>query len=134
MAPPRIRSAWVSLAALLAPLWLDAQDPATIRGIVVQAGTGEPVFGADVLVRSTPLWVSSGEDGSFEITLPGGVAYTLVVVAGGFRTVERTIEPGEAGDEPFRFSAGAAPLRGAGPDRHGEPRGRIRATPPRASP
>ena len=99
-----VRSARVLLAALLAPLWLGAQEPATIRGIVVHAGTGEPVFGADVLVRSTPLWVSSGEDGSFEVTLPGGGAYTLVVVAGGFRTVERAVQPDEAGDEPLRIS------------------------------
>ena len=102
--PSRNRYAWVLLAAFLAPLWLDAQEAATVRGIVVEAGTGEPVFGADVLVRSTPLWVSSGEDGSFEITLPGGGAYTIVVVAGGFRTVERTVEPGGAGDEPLRFA------------------------------
>ena len=102
--PSRNRFAWVPLAALLAPLWLDAQEAATVRGIVVHAGSGEPVFGADVLVRSTPLWASSGEDGSFEIALPGEGAYTLVVVAGGFRTVERTIQPGEAGDEPLRFA------------------------------
>ena len=101
-APPG--SAWVLLAALLAPLWVDAQESATVRGIVVQAETGEPVFGADVLVRSTPLWALSGEDGSFEITLPGGGACTIVVVAGGFRTVERTIQPGEAGKEPLRFA------------------------------
>ena len=101
--PARIRSAWILLAAFLAPLWLDAKESATVRGIVLNAETGEPVFRADVLVRSTPLWVSSGEDGSFEITLPGGGAYTLVVVAGGFRTVERTIQPGEAGDEPLRL-------------------------------
>ena len=101
--PALLRSAWVLLAATLAPLWLDAQESATVRGIVLHAETGEPVFGADVLVRSTPLWVSSGEDGSFEITLPGDGAYTLVVVAGGFRTVERTIQPDEAGDEPMSF-------------------------------
>ena len=102
--PARIWSALVLLAAFLAPLRLDAQESATVRGIVVHAETGEPVFGADVLVHSTPLWVSSGEDGSFEIPLPGEGAYTLVVVAGGFRTVARTIQPGEAGDEPLRFA------------------------------
>ncbi len=102
--PARIWSALVLLAAFLAPLRLDAQESATVRGILVHAETGEPVFGADVLVHSTPLWVSSGEDGSFEIPLPGEGAYTLVVVAGGFRTVARTIQPGEAGDEPLRFA------------------------------
>ncbi len=103
--PARIRSAWIPLAALLAPLWLDAQESATIRGIVVNAGTGEPVFGADVLVRSTHLWTSSGEDGRFEIDLPGGGGYTLVVVAEGFRTAERGVESSAAEKEgPLRFA------------------------------
>ena len=106
MAPSGFRYAfWISLAALLAPLSLDAQEPATIRGIVVHAETGKPVFGADVLVRSTPLWASSGEDGRFEIDLPGGGTYTLVVVAEGFRTAEREIESSAAAEEgPLRFS------------------------------
>ncbi len=81
---------------LLAPLSLDAQEAATIRGIVVHAETGQPVAGADVLVRSTPLWAFSGEDGRFEIVLPGGGAYTLVVVAEGFRKAEREIESSAA--------------------------------------
>ena len=81
---------------LLAPLSLDAQEAATIRGIVVHAETGQPVAGADVLVRSTPLWAFSGEDGRFEIVLPGSGAYTLVVVAEGFRKAEREIESSAA--------------------------------------
>ena len=84
---------------LLAPLSLDAQEAATIRGIVVHAETGQPVAGADVLVRSTPLWAFSGEDGRFEIVLPGGGAYTLVVVAEGFRKAEREIESSAAAAE-----------------------------------
>ena len=81
---------------LLAPLSLDAQEAATIRGIVVHAETGQPVAGADVLVRSTPLWAFSGEDGRFEIVLPGGGTYILVVVAEGFRKAEREIESSAA--------------------------------------
>ena len=100
MAPSGFRYAfWLSLAMLLAPLSLDAQEAATIRGIVVHAETGQPVAGADVLVRSTPLWAFSGEDGRFEIVLPGGGAYTLVVVAEGFRKAEREIESSAAAAE-----------------------------------
>ena len=103
--PGRFRYArWVFPAMLLAPLSLDAQESAVVRGIVVHAETGEPVAGADVLVRSTPLWASSKKDGRFEIVLPGGGAYTLVVVAEGFRKAEREIESSAAAEGLLRFA------------------------------
>ena len=82
---------------------LGAQEPPTVRGVVINAETGEPLPGSRVLIRSTPLRTSAGEDGSFEIALPGTGTYTLVVTADGFRTVERTIQPMAAEDAPTRI-------------------------------
>ena len=94
----------VCLAALLAPLSLGAQESTTVRGLVVNGETGAPVAGAEVLVRSTPLGTSTDEDGSFEIALPGGGTYTLVVVADGFRTLEEVVQSPAAEDDPLRVS------------------------------
>ena len=91
------------MTLLLIPVSLGAQEPPVVRGVVINGETGEPLPGAGVLIRSTPLRTSAGEDGSFEIALPGTGTYTLVVVADGFRTVERTIQPTAAEDAPIRI-------------------------------
>ena len=93
----------VCLAALLAPLWLGAQESRTILGLVVDGETGAPVAGAEVLVSSTPLAALTGEDGRFEIDLPGR-GHTLVVAAEGFRTVEGVAPPEAEEDGPLRIS------------------------------
>ena len=93
----------VCLAALLAPIWLGAAEPTTIRGLVVDGETGAPVAGAEVLVRSTPLAALTDEEGRFEVAQPGGT-YTLVVAAEGFRTVEGVIESDPEEDGPLRIS------------------------------
>ena len=93
----------VCLAALLAPVWLGAGEPTTIRGIVVDGETGAPVPGAEVLVRSTALEALTDEEGRFEVAPPGGGVPTLVVVADGFRTVEAPVESG-LWEEPLRIS------------------------------
>ena len=94
---------WIVSALLLVPVSLGAQEPPAVRGVVINGETGEPLPGAGVLIRSTPLRTSAGEDGSFEIALPGTGTYTLVVVADGFRTVQRTIQPTAAEDTPIRI-------------------------------
>ena len=97
----------VCLAALLAPIWLGAQESVTIRGLVVNGETGAPVAGAEVLVPSTPLGAFTGEDGGFEIALPGGGIHTLVVVADGYRTVEGVVDTEAETEEdgvPLRIS------------------------------
>ena len=94
----------VCLAALLAPIWLGAGEPTTIRGLVVDGETGAPVAGAQVLVRSTPLASLTDEEGRFEVDRPVGGIPTLVVVADGFRTVEGVMEPETEEDGPLRIS------------------------------
>jgi len=91
------------LALLAAPSSLGAQEQPAIRGIVINGETGEPLPGASVLIRSTPLRTSATEDGSFEITLLAPGTYVLVVAAHGFRNVERTIQPMAADDPPIRI-------------------------------
>ena len=91
------------MALLLMPASLGAQEQPAVRGIVINAETGEPLPGAAVLIRSTPLRTSSAEDGSFEINLLSPGTYVLVVAADGFRNVERTIRPMAAEDPPIRI-------------------------------
>ncbi len=79
-----------------APLAAQAQD--VVRGRVLDAETGAPLAGATVLIRDTPLRATTRADGGFAISSPSDGAYTLIVVADGFRASERRIEadtPGE---------------------------------------
>ena len=94
---------WVRLAAVVAPFSLGAQETTRIRGVVVEADTGEPIAGAQVLVRSTPLQATAGDDGGFAIALPGQGDYTLFVVADGFRALERAIHAGSAAGPGLRI-------------------------------
>ena len=89
---------------LLAPLSLVAQEGPRLRGVVVDVETGVPVEGAEVLVQSTPFRVTTGADGSFEVALPDGREYMLVVLASGFRTVERNVDAASVAGEPLRIS------------------------------
>ncbi len=96
-------TAWTQLALLLIPLSAGGQEPPAVHGIVINGQTAEPLPGASILIRSTPLRTTAGEDGSFEITLLTPGTYVLVVAADGFRTVERTIRPMAAEDAPIRI-------------------------------
>ena len=89
---------------LLAAASLTAQAGPTIRGVVVDDEEGTPVMGAEVLVQSTPLRVLTGEDGSFEVSVPDGAAYMLVVIADGYGSAEVTANPARTGSEPLRIS------------------------------
>ena len=89
---------------LLAPLSLVAQEGPRLRGVVVDEETGVPVGGAEVLVQSTPFRVTTGADGSFQVALPDGREYTLVVLASGFRPVERNVDAASVAGEPLRIT------------------------------
>ena len=89
---------------LLAPLSLVAQEGPRLRGVVVDVETGVPVGGAEVLVQSTPFRVTTGADGSFQVALPDGREYTLVVLASGFRPVERNVDAASVAGEPLRIT------------------------------
>ena len=79
-----------------APLAAQAQD--VVRGRVLDAETGAPLAGATVLIRDTPLRATTRADGGFAISSPSDGAYTLIVVADGFRASERRIEPDTPGE------------------------------------
>ena len=81
------------LLAVLAPPSASGQQVTPLRGVVVAEATGEPVAGAEVIVRGTPLRVLTGADGGFEVALPEGRSYTVVIAATGFRATERTVGP-----------------------------------------
>ena len=98
------RGGWVHLAAAVAPWSLGAQEGVRIRGVVVEAETGEPVAGARVLVRHTPLQTTADAAGGFAIALPGRGDYTLFVAADGFRAEERAVQAGPpAAKAPLRI-------------------------------
>ena len=86
------------------PLSLVAQEGPRLRGVVVDEETGVPLVDAEVLLQATPLRAATGTDGTFEIALPGGREFTLVVVATGFRTAEQTVDSASLSGEPLRIS------------------------------
>jgi outer membrane receptor protein involved in Fe transport len=77
------------LACSLVPMAAMAQTAGKISGRVTNAATGEPLPGANILVRDTPLGASADENGNFFIlNVPPG---TFVIQAQmiGFKTVRR---------------------------------------------
>lgn len=112
-ATPPARSAGVVLFALLAALLAattggeaqEAGEAATVTGVVISAETGEPVPGATVRVRGTPLGALSGDGGRFRIAdVPAGTR-VLEASATGFRSVTRELElaDGDTGEVEFRL-------------------------------
>ncbi len=81
-----------------------AQAAPTLRGVVVDAEEGTPLMGAEVLVRSTPLGARADENGRFEIAVPGAGAYTLFVIADGYRGVDVAVGPAANASAPLRVS------------------------------
>ncbi|WP_419950158.1 TonB-dependent receptor [Candidatus Palauibacter sp.] len=79
-----------------APLAAQARD--MVRGHVLDAETSVPIAGATVLVRGTPLRATTLEDGRFAVSSAPEGAFTLVVIAQGFRTTELEVQAGRAGD------------------------------------
>ncbi len=87
------RSSWLALFVSSAPP-VAAQE-VTVRGVVVDAETGAGIAGAEVLVRATQLRARTAAEGRFELAFPdlGGQLH-LIVAATGYRTAERSIDPG----------------------------------------
>ncbi len=83
---------------------LAAQEARLVRGIVVDLETRAPVAGATVIVEATPLRAITGSDGRFEIGSLDAGTYTLVVVAGGFRTAARAFEITGDGSTPLEIT------------------------------
>lgn len=70
-----------------------AQQTSTIAGVVVDATTGEPIIGANVLVKGTTNGTSTDFDGNFSLEVPAGA--TLVVSYIGYVNLEMKATAGK---------------------------------------
>lgn len=74
-----------------------SQNQTTITGAVTDFETGEPLVGANVVVRGTPLGAAAGPDGRFEISgVPAG-EHTVVASFIGYHTQQSRIHARPAG-------------------------------------
>lgn len=73
-----------------------AQAPGTVEGRVVDAETGTPLPGANVVIVGTQRGTTTGEDGRYTLSVPAGTV-TLQVSYVGYSTVRREadVEGGE---------------------------------------
>jgi TonB-dependent receptor len=93
--------------ALLVPFTMFAQigagnsktddEPGLIRGTILDAENGEPVFGVTVFVESTGSGASTDFDGKFDIELPAGL-YDLRITYVSYRTINIEGVEVEAGE------------------------------------
>ncbi len=78
---------WYSLLIFLIPFILNAQTTGKIAGKVVDANTGDPLVGANVLIEGTTRGAATGADGSyFIINLPPGT-YSVKIMMMGYETL-----------------------------------------------
>jgi len=98
-----LRSRRAGLRALLALCGMlfaaapaTAQDqPYQMRGVVVDASSGEAVPGAQIVLRGTQLGTVSGDDGGFQLAAPVDAgSYVLEFSSLGYRTATRNIALG----------------------------------------
>lgn len=68
----------------LACLCASAVADSGVKGTIVDAGTGKPVAGANVLLRDQALFVVSGSDGVFTISNAAPGTDVLEIIASGF--------------------------------------------------
>ena len=70
----------------------------TVRGKVLDAGTGEEIIGAAITVKDDPKrWAVSGLDGSFSVSVAAGRPSILVCSIIGYRQIEFTCSSAEEG-------------------------------------
>lgn len=99
------------LGILIIPGLLFAES--TIRGKVTNASSGEPLPGANVIIKNTALGAASNADGNYTImnvSLTG--PQTIVSRMIGYRTVEKTVNLPESGTVTVNFQMQAQVLRG----------------------
>ena len=62
-----------------------------ITGQVIEASSGKPIFGANVLIRGTMLGAATESDGSFKISHVPSSNYTIMVTAVGYKSGKKTV-------------------------------------------
>ena len=71
----RLRGRFLALAmalSLVLPAALGAQETGSVRGIVIDSETGEPVFGVAVTAPGTDAYAQTDFEGRYTIQLPAG--------------------------------------------------------------
>ncbi len=86
--------------ALILALVLSIALPAAafsieIKGTVVDEATGEPLAGANVLIKGTTIGAATNADGQFTIRYNPTGNYTLVVSFIGYKTFEKEFSPSD---------------------------------------
>lgn len=94
---------------LLFPGLIFAQATGTIRGRIIDAQTGEPVFGANVMVRAANAFAETDFDGNYQFSLPAGT-HTVEVQMIGFDNKTRSVTVGAGGSESANFTLGIQEL------------------------
>ncbi|MCK4815803.1 TonB-dependent receptor, partial [bacterium] len=62
-----------------------------ITGQVIEAGSGKPIFGANVLIRGTMLGAATDSEGRFKISYVPLSTYTIMVTAVGYKSGKKTV-------------------------------------------
>jgi hypothetical protein len=89
-----VRAAVFGLATVFSGITAMAQPPATLRGRVLDAQTGEPLAKARVSVRGVEIETRTDEAGRFELAgLPAGEV-EIAVATVGYGVVRRTVATG----------------------------------------
>ncbi|SMO34168.1 TonB-dependent receptor [Gracilimonas mengyeensis] len=74
-----------------------AQGTGNIEGVITEAGTDEPLFGANVIIAGTSKGAATDIEGAFLIRNVEAGTQTLRITYLGYRTIEETVEV-EAGE------------------------------------
>lgn len=86
----KIISAAIVALLFMAYADLSAQATGFIRGRVVDSSTGEPVFGAAVMIKSIEQFSQTDLDGKYELRVPAG-EYEVIIQMMGFETQTKRV-------------------------------------------
>lgn len=92
-------------------VWTYAQESGTIRGMVRDADTHQPLEGANVVVRGTFLGAATDRNGAFTISGLSGGRYAVVVSMVGYRPfLIENVESGSRNTDPLEVLLQSAPI------------------------
>jgi len=98
----RVMTAMLLLAALSGGLWAQASDKqGTLRGFVLDLGTGSTLHGVTIEVKPAGLTVQTDLDGMFSVEIPAG-EYSLVARKPGYLDKQITGVKVTAGQEAWQ--------------------------------
>ncbi|PIU45066.1 MAG: TonB-dependent receptor [Ignavibacteriales bacterium CG07_land_8_20_14_0_80_59_12] len=80
------------LTTVLLPVWVFAGTTGSIKGIVIDVKTKEPLIGVNVVIEGTTLGAATAPDGSYVIIAVPGGKYKLMASMMGYMTVVKNVE------------------------------------------